>query len=340
MKAKVRWRIPAPRAAGLDNSGRQASNDGVADVFCLAGPTAAGKTALAVELARRRPLEIVSVDSAQVYRGMDIGTGKPDARTRALAPHRLIDIRDPSESYSAADFRADAVKEIRGILASSRTPLLVGGTMLYFRALRDGLARMPPADSGVRRKIEQQAASEGWEAIHRRLAEVDPEAAARIHPNDPQRLQRALEVWQVTGKTISSIHAERKSPGNGSISFRLHFFATHPPERGELHRRIDARFRAMLADGFVAEVERLHRRDDLHPGLPSMKSVGYRQVWQYLDGDLDYPAMVEKSIAATRQLAKRQLTWLRSWPGLRRYTGDPGRNLGRALKFVDSFTLW
>ena len=324
-------------------SGRQARtarNERNADVFCLAGPTAAGKTAIAVALAQQRPLEIISVDSAQVYRGMDIGTGKPDAATLALAPHRLIDIRDPGEPYSAADFRADAMDAIRGILASGKTPLLVGGTMLYFQVLRDGLASMPPANPDVRREIEQQAASEGWEAVHRRLAAVDPEAAARIHPNDPQRLQRAMEVWQVTGKTISSIHAERKCPGNGSISFRLHFFATHPPERSELHQRIDARFRRMLENGLVAEVQRLRQRDDLHPELPAMKSVGYRQVWQHLDGELAYQEMVEKSIAATRQLAKRQLTWLRGWPGLRRFDGDPGRNLGRILEFVDSFRIW
>ncbi len=309
-------------------------------MFCLAGPTAAGKTALAVELTQHRPLEIVSVDSAQVYRGMDIGTGKPDARTRAVAPHRLIDIRDPAEPYSAADFRADALDAISGILASGKTPLLVGGTMLYFQVLRDGIASMPPANPDIRREIEQQAEREGWEAMHRRLADVDPDAATRIHPNDPQRLQRALEVWQVTGKTISSIHAERNSRPNGSISFRLHFFATHPPERAELHQRIDARFRQMLDDGLVAEVERLYRRNDLHPGLPSMKSVGYRQVWRYLAGESAYPEMVEKSVAATRQLAKRQLTWLRSWPGLRRFTGDPGRNRDQALQFVDSFTIW
>ena len=321
-------------------STREQSEDTGAAVICLTGPTAGGKTSLAVELAQRRPLEIVSVDSAQIYRGMDIGTGKPDAQTRALAPHRLIDIRDPAEPYSAANFRDDALREIREILASGKTPLLVGGTMLYFQVLREGLAAMPAADPDVRRKIEQEAALQGWDAIHRRLGEVDPEAAGRIHPNDPQRLQRALEVFYVTGKPISSFHAERKCGQNRSTFFKLHFLAIHPSQRSILHQWIDSRFRQMLANGLTGEVENLYRRDDLHPGLPSMKSVGYRQVWQYLDGAIAYPEMVEKSIAATRQLAKRQLTWLRGWPDLSRITEDRGKNLGEALKFVDSVAIW
>ncbi len=308
-------------------------------MICLTGPTAAGKTALALELARCRPLEIVSVDSAQIYRGMDIGTGKPDARARAAAPHRLIDIRDPAEPYSAANFRDDAVAEMRDILGKGKTPLLVGGSMLYFQALRKGLAAMPAADPDTRRAIEAQAAREGWAAIHRRLAAADPRAAARIHPNDPQRLQRALEVFLLTGRTISSFHDERKNRPAGSTSFRLHFLAIRPAERSALHKRIDSRFRRMLADGLIAEVEQLRRRNDLHPGLPSMKSVGYRQVWQYLDGGTSYPEMVEKGVAATRQLAKRQLTWLRGWPEARSLVEDPERNLDEALKFVDSLAI-
>ncbi len=319
---------------------RRRFDENGADAVCLTGPTAVGKTALAVELVQRRPLEIVSVDSAQIYRDMDIGTGKPDGRTLSLAPHRLIDIRDPSEPYSAADFRDDALVEMRGILARGKTPLLVGGTMLYFQVLRRGLAAMPAANPEVRREIEAQAAREGWEAIHRRLSEVDPDAAARIHPNDPQRLQRALEIYLLTGKSISSFHRERKNRSNRSTSIKLHFLAIHPAERSVMHKRIDARFKRMLADGLVAEVERLHRREDLHPGLPSMKSVGYRQIWQYLDGRMAYPEMVEKSVAATRQLAKRQLTWLRGWPEVRKLDGDSERNPDDVLKFVDSLAIW
>lgn len=331
--------------------------------ICLVGPTAAGKTELAVELVQRRPLEIVSVDSAQVYRGMDIGTGKPDARLRQLAPHRLIDIRDPAESYSAAQFRVDALAAIREIFAAGRTPLLVGGTMLYFRALWQGLAPLPGADAGLRRQLAEDAARNGWQAIHRRLADVDPRAAARIHPNDPQRLQRALEVYLLTGRTISSFHDERKSGAGRSTGFRLHFLEIDPGDRAALHRRIESRFRQMLADGLVEEVRGLHGRSDLHGGLPSMKSVGYRQVWQYLDGALGYSEMVEKSIAATRQLAKRQLTWLRGWPGLQRLDdedrskdcgedrGNRGKDcrkdcrkdcknsLDAALKFIDSLAI-
>jgi len=309
-------------------------------VICLAGPTAVGKTALAVELAQRRPLEIVSVDSAQIYRGMDIGTGKPDARTLALAPHRLIDIRDPAEPYSAADFRADALVEISDILAAGKTPLLVGGAMMYFQVLRTGLAAMPAADPEVRRQIEQEGAREGWEAIHCRLAEVDPEAAARIHPNDQQRLQRALEVYYVSGKTISSFHRGKKYRPDRSTFCNLHCLAIHPARRSKLRQRIETRFRQMLSAGLEAEVEGLFRRNDLHSGLPSMKSAGYRQVWRYLEGEISYLEMVETSIAATRQLAKRQLTWLRGWPDLHRFNDDPDRILDEVLKFLDSLAIW
>ena len=283
------------------------------------GATASGKTAMALELVRRHNFQIISVDSVQVYRGMDIGTGKPDAATLEIAPHRLIDIRDPSEVYSASEFRADALTQIAEVLAAGDTPLLVGGTMLYYKVLRDGLADLPRADAEVRTDIEALAEAEGWGAVHRQLAKVDPESAARIHPNDPQRLQRALEVFLVSGKSMTQLHAEDKAGVAGSahsLSFNLHFFAIQAQDRAVLHHQIERRFLQMLHDGLVAEVEVLYQCRALNSLLPSIKLVGYRQVWQYLAGDLNYDAMVEKGIIATRQLAKRQLTWLRSWENL------------------------
>lgn len=278
------------------------------------GPTASGKTGLAVELVQRGPFEIISVDSAQVYRGMNIGSGKPDAATLAIAPHRLIDIRDPSEAYSAADFRMDVLREIADIQAQGKVPLLVGGTMLYFKALRDGLAEMPAADESVRDAILDQAEAEGWAAVHRRLAEVDPISAQRIHPNDPQRLQRALEVYELSGKPLSAYHAEDSAPE--SLPFSLHFLALLPQDRALLHAKIAQRLQTMLDEGFVEEVKTLYDRGDLLPTLPAIRSVGYRQIWDYLAGDYDYAQMQHKALVATRQLAKRQLTWLRSWPDL------------------------
>ena len=332
------------------------------NVICLLGPTAAGKTALAVELVRRHRFQIVSVDSAQIYRGMDIGTGKPDSDILKLAPHRLIDIRDPAEVYSASEFRRDVQVHIEEILRQGDTPLLVGGTMLYFKVLRDGLADMPNADPQIRREIGALAVAEGWDSVHRQLAQVDPESAARIHPNDPQRLQRALEVFLVSGKTMTQLHAEEKiargkaTPAgvfgkeivdvgghNQRLPYKLHFFAIQAVERSVLHSRIAQRFMQMLADGLVAEVESLHAREDLNPLLPSIKSVGYRQVWQYLAGDLNYDEMVEKSIIATRQLAKRQLTWLRSWQNLQKLDDPMGKNransIDQVLKYVDSISI-
>lgn len=284
--------------------------------LCLAGPTAVGKTRLAVELVRLAPFEIISVDSAQIYRGMDIGTGKPDAATLAVAPHRLIDIRNPDESYSAAEFRKDALQHMTEIHAAGKIPLLVGGTMLYFKALRDGLAAMPAADPDIRRNITELAESEGWDAVHRQLAAVDPEAAQRIHPNDPQRLQRALEIYQLTGRPMSALHAAAATGTGNDCPFELKFLALWPARRATLHQLIARRFEQMLADGLVDEVRDLLDRYALGPELPAIRSVGYRQVRAYLAGEYDYPAMVEKGIAATRQLAKRQLTWLRSWPDL------------------------
>ncbi|MDA1370988.1 MAG: tRNA (adenosine(37)-N6)-dimethylallyltransferase MiaA [Proteobacteria bacterium] len=312
------------------------------DVYCLMGPSASGKTALAVDLVARLPFQIISADSAQVYRGMDIGTGKPGAAILEIAPHRLIDIMDPSQAYSAADFRQDAMKEIAEVITQGDIPLLVGGTMLYFKVLRDGLAEMPNADSGIRREIEALAVEQGWEAVHRQLARVDPESAARIHPNDPQRLQRALEVFMVSGKSMTDYHREEQQmlqQSDDSLPFTLHFFAIQPPDRKQLHHRITQRFLAMLDNGLVDEVRALYNRDDLHPQLPSIKSVGYRQVWQHLAGDLDYDAMVEKSIIATRQLAKRQLTWLRSWQNLQGLDGPSANAIDSVLKYVDSTSI-
>lgn len=283
--------------------------------LCLMGPTACGKTRIASELVQEFPLEIVSVDSALVYRGLDIGTGKPDAATLARAPHRLIDIRDPAQPYSAAEFRADALREMRAILDRGKLPLLVGGTMLYFKVLRDNLAAMPPADPAVRDRIAALAASGGWEAVHARLAAVDPAAARRIHPNDPQRLQRALEVHELTGRPLSVLHEQQRSSMASDLPCRLVFLALLP-DRAALHAAIATRLDAMLQAGFVEEVAALRARGDLDPALPAIRSVGYRQVWEYLEGGSTYPQMLDRAQAATRQLAKRQYTWLRSWPGL------------------------
>ncbi|MBX3607807.1 MAG: tRNA (adenosine(37)-N6)-dimethylallyltransferase MiaA [Piscinibacter sp.] len=276
--------------------------------LCLAGPTAAGKTAAALAIAEALPVEIVSVDSALVYRGMDIGTAKPTAAERAQVPHHLIDILDPAQAYSAARFVADARALIEAIRARGRLPLLVGGTMLYFRALFDGLDEMPAADPTLRAVIDAEAAARGWPALHAELARVDPVSAARLPPHDAQRIQRALEVHRLTGRPISSFHRERPAPDAPPP-----LLALEPAARSWLHERIAQRFRAMLGAGFVDEVAALRARGDLHPGLPSMRCVGYRQAWEALEhGELD--ALAERGIAATRQLAKRQLTWLRGMP--------------------------
>ncbi len=284
------------------------------------GPTACGKTRVAVELAESGPFEIISVDSALVYRGLDIGSGKPDKATQARAPHRLIDIRDPSQPYSAAEFRADAIREMRDIVARGKLPLLVGGTMLYFKALRDGLAQMPSATPEIRQRVLDMAEAEGWGAVHARLQAVDPQAAKRIHPNDPQRLQRALEVYEVTGVPLSALHAAQPLGQTSDLPCDLVFVAMLPAQRAQLHQLISDRFHTMLEMGLVNEVAALKQRSDLHAQLPSIRSVGYRQVWEYLDGQFDYATMTDKGIAATRQLAKRQLTWLRSWQELHELT--------------------
>jgi tRNA dimethylallyltransferase len=281
-------------------------------VICISGPTAAGKTQLAMELADTWDCQIISVDSALVYRGMDIGTAKPDAHELARYPHQLVDILDPAQSYSAADFRSDALRCIEQALAAGKVPLLVGGTMLYYRALLGGLSNLPQADAAVRAELTAQAQAEGWQALHRQLQQVDPVAAQRIHPNDPQRLVRALEVYTLSGQSMTAL-TEQQQPG---LAYPSYQFAVAPSDRKVLHQRIEHRFQLMLEQGFQGEVEALRARQDLHLDLPSMRCVGYRQMWQYLDGEFDHATMVAKGVAATRQLAKRQITWLRSWPDL------------------------
>ena len=279
--------------------------------LCLAGPTASGKSAVALALAELLPVEIISVDSALVYRGMDIGTAKPTPAERAAVPHHLIDIRDPREAYSAAEFMRDARRLMPEIRARGRLPLLVGGTMLYFKALLQGLDEMPPADAQVRQRLEGEARERGWPALHAELARVDPVTAARLPPNDSQRIQRALEVWHVSGRPLSAFHSGRTVAESANA---LPLFSLEPLERSWLHQRIEQRFDAMLADGFLDEVRALRERGDLNAALPSMRCVGYRQAWQALDGEFPLTELRERGIAATRQLAKRQLTWLRGMP--------------------------
>ena len=281
----------------------------------LLGPTAAGKTDAAIALAERLPCHLISMDSTQVYRGLDIGSAKPPRSLLARHPHALIDIRDPANPYTAADFVADADREVRAALAGGKTPVLVGGTMLYARAFRDGLAALPQANPKVRSAIEAQAKAQGWPRLHARLAEVDPEAAAGIHPHNGVRLQRALEVFETTGRPISEYwKAQRQSPAAERLGEPLLEFALVPEDRAILHGRIEARFDAMLEAGLVAEVQRLRQRPELSPRLPALRAVGYRQVWGHLDGEFEASEMRAKTLAATRQLARRQLTWLRSWP--------------------------
>jgi len=290
-------------------------------VICLLGPTASGKTAAALALAEQLPLEIISIDSALVYRQMDIGTAKPSAAEQAAVPHHLIDIIDPAEAYSAAQFHDDAQRLIGEIIARGRTPLLVGGTMLYYKALCSGLNAMPSADATVRAQLDADAARDGWPALHARLAEIDPASAARLAPNDSQRVQRALEVWLLTGQTLTALHAAPREPAQQPWQYLP--LALEPSDRAILHERIASRFDTMLATGLIDEVARLRDRGDLHTGLPSIRCVGYRQIWDYLDGTTDLATARDKGIFATRQLCKRQLTWLRSIP--ERYTIDCNR---------------
>ncbi len=279
-------------------------------VFIM-GPTATGKTELAIALADELPMDIISVDSAMVYRGLDIGSAKPDEKTLASSPHRLINICDPAEAYSAGAFRDDALAEMAAIISAGRVPLLVGGTMLYFRTLQQGIAALPDADASVRQQLDLEASTKGWDYMHQRLASIDPEAARRIHPNDPQRIQRALEVYEITGKTLTAFWQEQ---GPGQLPYRCVKIALMPPDRIELRTLIELRFDAMLAAGLVEEVETLYQRGDLNAELPAIRAVGYRQVWAMLAGEYDYKTMREKAIIATAQLAKRQMTWLRKEP--------------------------
>jgi len=275
-----------------------------------------------MQLASKHPIEIVSIDSAQVYRGMDIGTAKPSPAERRAVPHHLIDLIDPTQSYSAGRFREDAIRVAGEILSRNRTPLFVGGTMLYYRALSQGIDALPAAEPGLRAQLDARAARHGWPALHADLARVDPATAARLDPNDAQRIQRALEVWELTGKPIS----ELQQSAGAQLPFRLQAFALVPTERPELHQRIATRFDAMLQAGLVEELRALRRTHDLHAGLPSMRAVGYRQAWRFLEGEITQKELRESGIAATRQLAKRQLTWLRSLPGL-----EPAAGLESAL---------
>ena len=300
----------------------------------LLGPTASGKSDLAMKLTSHLPVELVSVDSALVYRDMNIGTAKPDAEILRQYPHHLVDIRNPDEVYSAADFRSEVLTLMSAISERGNIPLLVGGTMLYFKVLIEGIASMPAADSAIREKIVREAETGGWQKVHQRLAEVDPESAARIHPNDPQRLQRALEIWELTGESMTQLH--KKQQNLVSLPFSVCQLAIIPSDRADLHRIIAARFEQMIKDGFIEEVEHLREKYELNAELPAIKSVGYRQVWQYLEGEVDRKVMQERAIIATRQLAKRQFTWLRGWSKLKEI---PFPEVNEALKIIQASSI-
>jgi len=306
-------------------------------VVLLMGPTASGKTALAMELYDRMPTEIISVDSAMIYRGMDIGTAKPDVETLARYPHKLVDIREPDQAYSAAEFRSDVLALIEQAHENGKLPVLTGGTMMYFNALVKGLADLPEADAAIRQQLLEQAEAEGWPAIHARLAEVDPESANRLAPNDSQRLQRALEVYLLTGKPMSWHWAQQQKQ---QLPYNVLSLAVMPEQRSVLHERIELRFMQMLEQGFIDEVEQvLWQRGDLHLQMPSVRCVGYRQVWEYLAGNYDREMMIHKGIVATRQLAKRQVTWLRSWENLHWLDSLDKKLSDNALKLVESVII-
>ena len=299
-------------------------------VICLMGPTASGKTALAMALCDALPCDIVSVDSALIYRDMDIGTAKPTEEELAKYPHRLINLRDATQSYSAADFCHDALAEIEKIRANNRIPLLVGGTMMYFKSLIEGISPLPAANSDIRQQIEAEAEQSGWQAMHEKLQNVDSVSAERIHPNDPQRITRALEVFRLTGKSLTQLTEKKGAKLEGDI-LQL---AITPKERSTLHARIELRYQQMIEQGFEQEVINLKKRDDLNENLPSIRCVGYRQMWQYLNGEFDHKEMVFRGVCATRQLAKRQLTWLRSWQNLHWLTTDDKTNLAQVLALI------
>ena len=335
------------RTGGLGESERP-------PVIFLMGPTASGKTDLAIRLRNDLPVDLISVDSSQVYRGMDIGTAKPTARELAQAPHHLLDIRDPAEPYSVGEFLGDARPLIKTISAAGRIPLLVGGTMLYFKALREGLADLPVGDARVREGIEALAARHGWAHVHRRLQAVDPRSAEKIHPNHSQRIARALEVHELCGVPLSEL-IDRQARGDCSCpplarDYRVIQLALMPGDRTHLHQVIEQRFEHMLDSGFEAEVRRLYQRGDLHSDLPAIRCVGYRQMWDYLNGERGHEEMKAAAIAATRQLAKRQCTWLRGWPGLTSLSGvskaltdadgQRQQNLTNALKILEKAAIY
>jgi tRNA dimethylallyltransferase len=301
-------------------------------VICLMGPTASGKTALAMALQEALPCDIVSVDSALIYRDMNIGTAKPTTTQLTQYPHRLIDLRDASESYSAADFCHDALAEIAEIRSNNRIPLLVGGTMMYFKSLIEGISPLPTANIDIRKNIESEALAQSWQSMHDKLAEIDSVSAERIHPNDPQRITRALEVYRLTGNTLTQLTQIKGAKLTGTV-LQL---AIAPQERSTLHERIAQRYQQMIALGFEQEVIKLKLRDDLHQNLPAIRCVGYRQMWQYLDGKFDHDEMIFRGVCATRQLAKRQLTWLRNWPQLHWLTTDDKTNLAQVLSLLDA----
>lgn len=305
-------------------------------VIFLMGPTAAGKTDIAVQLVETLPCEVISVDSAMIYRGMDIGTAKPDAALLARAPHRLIDICEPTEAYSAARFCRDAGEAIEAIIANGKIPLLVGGTALYFKALAEGLSPLPAADDVVRAQLAVDAERKGWGEMHARLARVDAESAARIHPNDPQRIQRALEVYEITGQSLTELtRSVRRKP----FPYPIKKLVVAPPQRTELHRRIEHRFQQMMAQGFLSEVERLYVQARLHSGMPALRAVGYRQLWRHLDGELMLNEAIERGIIATRQLAKRQMTWLRKEGNEKWVDGGDENVMNIALKYLTDVTI-
>lgn len=310
----------------------QTTQENLPPAIFLMGPTASGKTALAVDLVENYNCEIISVDSALVYKDMDIGTAKPDAELQARAPHRLIDLIDPAEAYSAANFREDALREMADITAKGKVPLLVGGTMMYFKFLRDGAAQLPKANEDIRQKLLAEGEANGWPFMHAKLAEIDPVSALRLKPRDSQRIQRALEVFEVSGKTLTQFWQEQDEQ---PLPYEVTNFAVMPKERKTLHKRIAQRYKIMMKQGFIDEVKKLYARGDLHEELPSIRCVGYRQVWQYLQGEMDYDEMVERGIIATRQLAKRQVTWLRSWPDLHWLDTEDPNLMQSALKILE-----
>lgn len=343
----------------------QASMKDLPLAICLMGPTAAGKTDLALALSQNLPCDIISVDSALIYKDMNIGTAKPDKAFLEKAPHKLIDIIEPYESYSVAQFYADACREMQDITAKGRIPLLVGGTMMYYRIIQQGIANLPSADEQIRQAITRDVEQHGLAYIHAQLAEIDPESAARIKPTDPQRLQRALEVYRVSGKTMTQLwqeqqgaagkksdndytesevndknsnfkHVNEISGGLPPLPYHFLNFSIAPLERKELHQRIEKRFDNMLENGFIEEVKTLFQREDIRSDMPAMRCVGYRQAWDYLDGKLSYEEMRERGIIATRQLAKRQLTWLRSWSNLYQLDTNDRKVLAKALKIVEN----